>query len=167
MYIPTGFHDCECLGIQRFQLEFKDLVTLGNSQRFRGYRKSWEKMHPDSETSWCNHNPHYQRGEGSGRLSYPGFKQELQGQGTGMQQRSRQSGQQQHWEPWALTAATAAQLLGLCITCSQVFQEQVQLAGNRWSPHGQVCRTCKTLLGSLEIEGKLGREVYFVTILVT
>lgn len=64
-------------------------------------------------------------------------------------------------------AAAAAQLLGLGITLSQVFQEQVQLGGYTWSPHGQVCRTCKTLLRSLEIEGELGREVHFVTTLVT
>lgn len=49
--VATGFHDCKYLDIQRFGINFKDLVTVGNIQRFGGgYSSSWEKMRPDSET---------------------------------------------------------------------------------------------------------------------
>lgn len=65
----------KCLDFQRFQLEFKDLVMLGNVQRFGGGGgTSWEKMHPDSETQQCKHNTQYQRGEGGGHLISQAFQ---------------------------------------------------------------------------------------------
>lgn len=34
--MATGFHDCKCFDILRFQFEFKDLVTSWKSEEFGG-----------------------------------------------------------------------------------------------------------------------------------
>lgn len=84
----TRLQDCKCSDTQRFQLELKNLVTLGTIQTLAGgCRTSWEKMQPDSETD--KHDPQNQKGERGGQLSSPGCQQERQGQSTGMQLRSK------------------------------------------------------------------------------
>lgn len=173
--MATGLHDCKSFDIQRFQLEFKDLVTLSNSQRFGGTcRNSWEKIHPYVRHAGASTvDAHYQRGEGGGHLSSQRFQQELQGQGTGMQQRSRQSGQgssssgsTQHGQQplqhsYWFGASSATRDL------PRASPTRWGSGGNRWSPSNHVCRTCKTALGSLKIRGDWGREVNPVTALVT